>query len=47
MRSASDRTGEVNGIVTALYRGIDEDGCPTWMCCCACTPTSKFRVRGE
>lgn len=47
MRSATDRTGEVNGIVTALYRGIDEDGFTTWVCTCACKPSSKFLVRGN
>lgn len=47
MRSAIDRIGEVNGIVTALYRGVDENGFPTWVCSCACKPSSKFRVRGN
>jgi len=32
--------------VNVLYRGIDENGFPTWVCSCACTPWSKFRVRG-
>lgn len=47
MRSASDRRSEVNGIVTALYRGIDENGFATWVCSCACKPSSKFRVMGN
>lgn len=46
MRSAKDRTGEVNGLLNVLYRGIDENGFPTWVCSCACTQWSKFRVRG-
>lgn len=45
-RYAKDRTGEVNGLVKVLYRAIDEDGYVTWVCSCACSPTSKFRVRG-
>ena len=47
MRFANDRTGEVNGLVKVLYRGIDDaDGRVTWVCCCACSPWSKFQVRG-
>jgi len=47
MRFAKNRAGEVNGLVNVLYRGIDDkDGYVTWVCCCACTPWSKFRVRG-
>jgi len=47
MRSAKDRTSEVNGLVKVQYRGIDDaDGCVTWVCSCACSPWSKFSVRG-
>lgn len=48
MRFANDRTAEVNGLVKALHRGIDDrDGCAVWVCSCACNPSSKFRVRGK
>jgi hypothetical protein len=47
LRRAKDRTGEENGLVRVMYRGIDdEDGFVVWVVSCACCPVSKFHVKG-
>jgi len=47
MRRSNDLTGQIFGLLTVLYRGVDNGGCVIWICSCRCHPESKISVLGS
>jgi hypothetical protein len=46
MRHSIDLTGQIFGLLTVLYRGVDNGGFVVWICSCRCHPESKIPVMG-